>query len=185
MKRTLILQLFLLLTFSLVWAQDKKENKSPDDKSSAVDTTRVNWYRYDDGLARAKEADKHVFVYFATSWCKFCRKMDQEIFTRPDVIKVLNEQFIPIRVDGESKQELNINGYKITEQNLTVAEYAVRGYPTMWFLKPGGDRLGSLSGYKDSESLLEVLYFLKDRLYDKMTFDDYIKGGGRKAHNKG
>jgi len=126
----------------------------------------IAWNAFDDGLIQAAERDKQVFVSFTAKWCGYCRKMDREVFTDSRVIDMLNEHFVSVRVDGESKKELDVNGYKITEKNLAVREFGVRGYPTFWFLESDGSKIGPLGGYVPTETMLEVLTYVQERRYD-------------------
>ncbi len=134
-------------------------NSKPEEKE-------ITWNAYDDGLIKAAEGNKQVFVNFTAKWCGYCRKMDREVFTDPGVIEMLNDHFISVKVDGESKNELDIDGYKTTEKNLTVREFGVRGFPTFWFLESDGAKIGPLGGYVTTETMLEVLTYVQERRYD-------------------
>jgi len=187
MNKLYCLAIIFLFAFAVSIAGSKgdKAAKSSGESTEAIDSTQVTWHRYDTGMELSKANDKHIFVFFTTDHCRYCAKMMKETFTAPEVIRILNEDFIPIMVDGNSRAELDIDGYKITERNLTIAEYAVRGFPSSWFLKPDGERMGMLPGYKDANTLLDVLYFLKERVYKEMEFEEYMKNGGRKGLDKG
>lgn len=179
-----VLILTLISIFSItIFASDPK--KAEAEAPSKEKPAEITWISYDDGLKKAEEQDKHILVNFTTSWCHFCKVMNRTTFKETEVVKLINDNFIAIKVDGDSKKELDIDGYKITERNLSVGEFGVKGYPTYWFLKPGGDRLGKLSGYQKADAFAEILFFLKEKLYDKMTFDEFMKAGGRKEFNKG
>ena len=121
-------------------------------------------------------------VNFTTTWCGYCKKMNRTTFVDSEIVNILNNDFISIKVDGDSQNELNVDGYKITERNLTRSEYGVRGYPTYWFLKSNAERIGPISGYKATDPFLDVLYYVRDEVYDKMKFDEYMKNGGRKGN---
>jgi thioredoxin-related protein len=187
MKKPVYVVILLLVTFSLLLAQDKEKSEivNPKGEQTTVDTTRIVWHKYDEGLKLAKEQDKHILIDFYTSWCYYCKKMDKDVFALTEVIKMLNRDFICIKVDGDSKYELDIDGYKITERNLSRSEYRVRGYPAYWFLKSDSERLGTLSGYQKLDVFMDVLFFMKEELYDSMKFDEFMKNGGRKAVDKG
>ena len=129
-------------------------------------TDGIQWVSYDVGLEKAAQEKKHVFIDFTAKWCGYCKKMDRETFSKPEVITMLNEHFVPVKVDGDSKNELNIDGYKITESNLTKQEFGVRGYPTFWFLKPDGSKLGAISGYRPADVMIDALTFVKEEKYD-------------------
>jgi len=163
------------------------QNKPSQDtipKAPSIDTTQVTWYRYDEGLKLAKATGKHILVNFTTTWCGYCKKMDKETFHASDAVRLINEGFVAIKVDGDSPNELNIDGYKITEKNLARSEYRVSGYPTFWILKANADRVGDIRGYKPKEQFMDMLAYIKDGVYEKMKFDEYMKNGGRKGPQK-
>ena len=178
MKKTLIILFLTVLVSSLAIAQTDKNSKQSDKELQAVDTTQINWVKYDEGLQMAKETGKKIFINFTTAWCGYCKKMIRDVFSKPDAIKLLNGSYIPIKVDGDSKDELNIDGYKITERNLTKSEYRVSGYPTYWILKPNAERITTFSGYRPKETFINMISFIKDDAYEKMSFDEYLKNGG-------
>jgi len=180
-----IAALFLIGLISAPSARSTEKEKKRDNKTEKVDSGEIKWLQYDVGLAKAKKEKKHILVDFYTNWCYYCKKMDKEVFNQPEIVKILNENFVTIKVNAESNTELNIDGYKITERNLAKSEYRIRGYPAYWFLKPDSERLGMLPGYQKADVLMDVLYFMKESLYDKMKFDEYMKNGGRKSINKG
>ncbi|MCX6826497.1 MAG: thioredoxin family protein [candidate division Zixibacteria bacterium] len=184
MKYFLLGIISTLIIISLVAAQDKdgKKPKVKDD-SIVIDSTQINWYLYDAGLKLAKKNGKHILVNFTAKWCGYCKRMEKETFSNAEIIKYINTNFVSIKVDGDSPNELNINGYKITEQNLARSEYQITGYPTFWFLQSNGERIGPAPGYWPSNRFFDILSFVKDDLHKKMTFDEYVKSGGRKRQN--
>lgn len=170
-----ILKLFSLavLIFGLaVFTSARSDQGTPAGKVQTDTAQQINWLAYDVGLKMAQEDNKHIFNYFTAPWCGYCRKMEREVFTDPRVIEMLNNDFIPVRVDGESRNELDIDGYRITERNLAIAEFGVRGYPTFWFLKPDGTKLGNFTGYRPTDFLLEALTFVRDYKYDSTNTED-------------
>jgi len=151
-------------------------------KKDVIDTNQIIWHNYDEGLKLAVKTERPIMVNFTTTWCGYCKKMNRTTFIDSEIVNILNNDFVSIKVDGDSQTELNIDGYKITERNLTRSEYGVRGYPTYWFLKSNAERIGPISGYKAADPFLDVLYYVRDEVYDKMKFDEYMKNGGRKGN---
>ena len=158
--------LTILLALSLVGSETPSENKTAGEDT---ESKTIEWLAYDVALEKAAREDKHIFIDFTAKWCGYCRKMDREVFTDQRIIDLLNNDFVSVKVDGDSKNELDIDGYKITESNLTRQEYGVRGFPTFWFLKSDGTRLGPLGGYHPTEVMLEALTWVKERRYDSTT----------------
>ncbi|SYZ74320.1 Thioredoxin-related protein-like protein [Candidatus Zixiibacteriota bacterium] len=176
--------IIILLIGGITLAGDGKDKKPKTDPKPAIDTTTITWYQYDTGLKLAKQSGKHILVDFTAKWCTYCKKMDRETFANPEVINFINSHFVPIKVDGDSPNELDIEGYKITESNLAKSEYRVTGYPTFWFLKSTSERIGPAPGYRPSDQFLDLLYFVKDDLYEKMSFQDYMSKGGRNSKSQ-
>ncbi len=179
MRKIVPALIILLAAFAVSSAEEKPatdSGKGPAD----VDTTKISWLRYDEGLKLAEENGKYILAYFTADWCRYCRIMEKETFQTAEAIDLINNNYVPVIIDGDSKAELNIDGYKITERNLTKSEYGVSGYPTFWFLKSNAERLAPVRGYKPRDMFLNILSYVKDDLYDKMSFDDYVKNGGRK-----
>lgn len=181
MKKIVIGLLLILVVALVASAGEKVDPIKKEKQESQIDTNNIIWYRYDEGLELASETARPVLVNFTTSWCGFCKKMNRTTFKETEVVKILNGDFVSIKVDCESNLELDIDGYKITERNLARAEYGVRGYPTYWFLKSDAERIGPLSGYQESNRLKDILFYIKNELYDKMKFDEYLEKGGRKG----
>ena len=181
MKKIVIGLLLILVAALVASAGEKVDPIKKEKQESQIDTDNIIWHRYDEGLKLAKETGRPIMINFTTSWCGYCKKMNRTTFKDAEVIKFLNGDFVSIKVDCESKLELDVDGYKITERNLARAEYGVRGYPTYWFLKSDTQRIAPLSGYQESNRLKDILYYIKNELYDKMKYDEYMEKGGRKG----
>ncbi len=60
---------------------------------------------FDEGMAYAKEVNKPVLLDF-TGWaCVNCRKMEENIWSQPDVYKVLNEEYVLISLYVDDHQK--------------------------------------------------------------------------------
>ena len=133
-------------------------------ESQPVTTSLVDWQPYNLGLAEARKQRKPAFIDFYTDWCHWCHELDRTTYQDPRVIDLLNRKFIPIKVDAESKM-----GVPIARQ------YPIRGYPSLWFVNASGDVIMPLNGYVQAEALVPLLYFIGDRYYEKMTYDEFMK----------
>lgn len=61
---------------------------------------------------------KPVFLFFHTDWCSYCRKMEKDVFTNKEVIKILNNQFYAVKFDAESKESFIFDGQLLKNSNL-------------------------------------------------------------------
>jgi len=136
-----------LVLVAAAWAGDEKTSKAQE----------IQWLEYDEGLAKAKAENKPLFTNFTATWCGWCKKMNKTTFKDPQIVQRLSEDFVAVKVFGDSNDTLNIDGYVITEKNLAKAEFKVQGYPTYWFLNPGGEKLGYVSGFQSTTQFNQVL----------------------------
>ncbi len=91
----------------------------------------------------ANEQKKLIFVDVATSWCGPCKKMEREVFTDPNVVKLFNETFVNLKVNGDSS-----NNFK--------KKYGVRSYPTLLFIDLSGNEVYKTVGGRDKVKFLEL-----------------------------
>lgn len=70
----------------------------------------VNWKNFDALEASLNNQPKKVLLFFYTSWCTYCHKMENEIFTKDDVVNVLNQSFYAVKMDAESMDSIKFDG---------------------------------------------------------------------------
>lgn len=168
---TVFLLLLSLLAIVAYGEEPKKENAEKDTSRSSAE---IQWHDFNEGLELAKAEGKNVFIEFYTDWCGYCKKMDKTTFKDPQVIGMINKNYVPIRVNGDSRDTVDVDGWITDERNLTRSEYGVTGYPTYVFLESDGAKITKLPGYQRSDRLLTVLDYLKSDLYKKVTFKEYL-----------
>jgi uncharacterized protein YyaL (SSP411 family) len=68
----------------------------------------VDWYPWgDEALTRAKREDKPIFLSIGYSACHWCHVMAHESFEDPDIAKLMNENFVNIKVDREERPDID------------------------------------------------------------------------------
>ena len=68
----------------------------------------VNWQPWDEqALETAKEHDVPIFLSIGYSACHWCHVMEEESFADEAVAEVLNENFVPIKVDREERPDID------------------------------------------------------------------------------
>ena len=68
----------------------------------------VNWYEWnDESLSLARTLKRPIFLSIGYSTCHWCHVMARESFSDPDIAKILNENFVNIKVDREERPDLD------------------------------------------------------------------------------
>ena len=79
-------------------------------------------------FARARDEQKPVLLSIAATWCSSCHEMDRTSYADPDIVALINERFVPVRVDADDRPDIS-------------ERYGLGGWPTTAFLTPGGEIL--------------------------------------------
>lgn len=105
----------------------------------------VKW-RTDYNAAR-KEANERgvpLFLDIGTEDCYHCRRLDSTTFRDPAIVRLLNERFVPLKVDAHREPAL-------------AQALRIQAYPTLVLAGNDGKILGMLEGYLEAGRLSEHL----------------------------
>jgi uncharacterized protein YyaL (SSP411 family) len=68
----------------------------------------VDWYAWnDEALQRARAENKPILLSIGYSACHWCHVMERESFENPAIARLMNENFINIKVDREERPDLD------------------------------------------------------------------------------
>ncbi|MDH3378632.1 MAG: thioredoxin domain-containing protein [Gammaproteobacteria bacterium] len=94
----------------------------------------VNWYPWgDEAMAAARQAQKPIFLSIGYSTCHWCHVMERESFDNETIARLLNENFIAIKVDREQRPDID-EIYMTAVQMIS----GQGGWPMSNFLMPDG-----------------------------------------------
>ena len=94
----------------------------------------VDWYPWgEEALARARAEDKPLLVSIGYSACHWCHVMEHESFEDPETAAVMNENFVPVKVDREERPDVD-SIYMGAVQAMT----GQGGWPLNVFIDPEG-----------------------------------------------
>ncbi|MAS95859.1 MAG: thioredoxin domain-containing protein [Verrucomicrobiales bacterium] len=76
----------------------------------------VDWWPWsEEAFARAKEEDKPIFLSVGYTTCHWCHVMEHESFEDEEVAEIINERFIPVKVDREERPDIDEVYMQITQ----------------------------------------------------------------------
>jgi uncharacterized protein YyaL (SSP411 family) len=94
----------------------------------------VDWYPWgEEALARAQAEDKPLLVSIGYSACHWCHVMEHESFEDPETAALMNENFVPVKVDREERPDVDTI-YMGAVQAMT----GHGGWPLNVFIDPDG-----------------------------------------------
>ncbi|HXC19612.1 MAG TPA: thioredoxin domain-containing protein, partial [Acidimicrobiales bacterium] len=94
----------------------------------------VDWWAWDrEALDEAARLDRPIFLSVGYAACHWCHVMAHESFEDPAVAALLNERFVPIKVDREERPDVDALYMAATQ---LVSGHG--GWPMSVFLAPDG-----------------------------------------------
>src|SRR5713101_6583744 len=68
----------------------------------------VDWHSWGpEALELARKLDRPIFLSIGYSACHWCHVMEHESFEDPDIARILNDNFVSIKVDREERPDLD------------------------------------------------------------------------------
>lgn len=89
----------------------------------------VGWREWNaDAFAEADRSGRPIFLLITAVWCAACHELDETTLSDPELIALLRNDFVPIRVDSDRLPHVQ-------------ERYISGGWPTASFLTPTGEVL--------------------------------------------
>jgi len=91
---------------------------------------------FDAASKEAARSGKIVLVDFYTTWCGPCKMLDKNTWTDAEVMQLLKEKTVSLRIDAEKETAL-------------AKRYKIGAYPSVLLIKPDGTEIDRLVGYRE------------------------------------
>lgn len=123
--------------------------------------SEIDWAAsFESAMEQARAEDKFVMVDFYTSWCHWCRVLDQKTYSDPRVSD-LAKRMISVKVNAEA-------------QPAVARQYRVTAYPTVVFIHPDGEARKVLRGFKPPEGFLPLMEQVLDTSGDRVYLESKL-----------
>jgi uncharacterized protein YyaL (SSP411 family) len=133
--------------------------------------TAVRWNSWEqEALSRAAAEGKLIFLDISATWCHWCHVLDRTSLSDPRVVQMLNEDYIPVRVDTDRRPDIN-------------DRYNQGGWPTTAVLLPDGQLLTGAT-YLPPDALAAVLSKCRDFYRgDRERIEQYLRTASPEAQD--
>ncbi|HEU5315326.1 MAG TPA: thioredoxin domain-containing protein [Chloroflexota bacterium] len=140
----------------------------------------VDWYPWSpEAFEKARAEDKPLLLSVGYSACHWCHVMERESFEDEDTARLMNERFVPIKVDREERPDVDA----IYMEAVTSAT-GHGGWPMTVFLLPDGSPMveevdrarpgDGRGGQRPGLMFYGGTYFPKERRYGMPSFRDVL-----------
>lgn len=134
--------------------------------SISTQAQEIKWMNFNEAIAAQKKNKKPIFMDVYTAWCGPCKILDKQTFTNPEIIKIINEKYNPVKFNAEGDEVINFKrmtyknpGYKEDRKNSRNAMHEftgflkVQGYPSMVIINNKGQIQKSIIGFRTADEL--------------------------------
>jgi uncharacterized protein YyaL (SSP411 family) len=96
---------------------------------------QVRWQPYNEAsLALARRLNRPVLIDIGAMWCHWCHVMDEKTYADPQVAALINQYFVPIKVDRDERPDID-QYYQAAAAELS----GEGGWPLTCFTLPNGE----------------------------------------------
>ncbi|MBO4874215.1 MAG: thioredoxin family protein [Bacteroidales bacterium] len=159
-------------------------------------TAQVKWMGIEEAMRKQDSMPKTVMIDMYTDWCGWCKKMDAETFSNPELAAYINANFYPVKFNaettdtimfpikhtdektGEVTSELKpfINLQTGNRSPHLLAQMLLSGrmsYPTIVFIDFEGN-VAPVPGYQTVENLEPLLIYFAERINKYSPWNEYM-----------
>jgi thioredoxin-related protein len=160
----LLLLLAACTIVCMAWLPLSKESHKVEANAPTVE--KIQWMTMEEAYKASQTKPKKLFIDIYTDWCGWCKKLDSETFSNPEVAKLMTENYYPVKLDGEGKEDIVLGGqtYSFVNEGKRgyhqLAAALMQGkmsYPTMVIYDLQANIGESIVGYKDATGLKAIL----------------------------
>jgi len=166
--------IFYTLLLSLIFSCNSEVNTNSINKNQLNKETSlylkqhsenpINWQRWSNSIFDvSQELDKLIVISIGYSSCHWCHVMEEETFTNDSIAKVMNDNFINIKVDREENPDVD-QAYMTASQLMT----GMGGWPLNVITLPDGSPIyaGTYHSTSQWDDILKRIIRLKKDNYD-------------------
>ncbi len=153
---------------------------------NASDHTKVNWLTIEEAQEKFNEEPRKIFVDVYTDWCGWCRRMESETFSHPQIAEMLNTHFYPVKLNAEQEEPIVFQGVTYENENIgqrrATHNFAIAllqgqmSYPSVAFFNEEMQLVTAIPGFRPPKNMEAVLTFFKDDVFkENPNLQDFIE----------
>lgn len=149
--------------------------------------TNIQWKDFEEAFnANAQsKAPKKLFVDVYTDWCGWCKRMDANTFSNPQVAKIMNKYYVNVKLNAEMTDTVRLGnqmfvntGVGQSRSSHQLAQALLQGrmsYPSFVIIDEQGKVINVAPGYMTPQNIEPILEYFGSDAYKTTTWEDFQK----------
>lgn len=150
--------------------------------SLVTSAQEVNWVSFEDAVELTRKEPRKLLIDLYTDWCGWCKKMDKDTYTDPEVIETINKNYYAVKFNAEQKDSVRLDdywfkfipsgrrGYHELAAALTDGQMT---YPTTVFMDEEIRIIQPIAGYMGPKEFLPIIKFIGEDHFKKISWEEY------------
>jgi thioredoxin-related protein len=123
-------------------------------------------------VAKAKEENRHILVYFHQPYCGYCKRMKRNTLDNDAVKAKISKDFIYVDINIRDHGTVVLNDFKGSKREF--ARYLdYDAYPSVVFIDKHAEMIYSQAGYQNEEYFLKILNYISSVSYEDMGIEEF------------
>jgi thioredoxin-related protein len=118
-----------------------------------------------------------IYFYFNSDGSYVCRSMNEQIFSRPEIVKYMNKNITSISIVPEELDSVFFMGELLSIRDFLKA-LQVQSLPAHYFFSKTGELKGVRSGYIELREFKQLLKYIAEGYVEKMDFSTFLSTDG-------
>lgn len=180
MKNVIALLLITVMSSGLLNDVNARTGKISGGQAFEMpDWFKASFLEIHNDAKEAGEAGKHLMLYMHLENCPYCKRMLDENFFAGANKKFIQKHFDVIDINIRGSRSVEWGSGVIYNEKEVAQELKVYATPAILFLNGKGQVVYRTNGYRSPETLRNVLQYVSEQQYSKMSLANYVAQKGK------
>jgi thioredoxin-related protein len=140
------------------------------------------WMTLQQAQDSIKGQPKVIIMDIYTDWCYWCKVMENNTYSKPEVSSYMHENFYAVKFNAENKNTVLWKGksfaynpsYRVNDLALSLTKGQL-SFPTTVIITPDNQPPQFIAGYLKPSELEPILKYFGEGAYKKISFQEFNK----------
>ena len=128
---------------------------------------------FETALETAQAQDKPILVEIYASWCPYCQRMQDNVYSDATVREYLDETFTYVRLNSDTTAGTHQYRGRTFSTKQLASVLGAKGVPTTTFLKPDGTPIARQPGFIKRPMFLKIIRYVGSGAYEQESFQSF------------